>query len=84
MKYRKIPVEIEAFFWTGDQSQEEDPEWIIDALRDRSVSIYDGAMYIKTLEGVMRAEPGDYIIKGVEGEIYPCKPSIFKKTYEAV
>lgn len=41
-------------------------------------------LYIETLEGVMHAEPGDYIIKGVNGEFYPCKPDIFEKTYERV
>ncbi|MCM3704056.1 hypothetical protein M3216_32435, partial [Paenibacillus macerans] len=41
-------------------------------------------MQIKTLEGVMQANSGDYIIKGVQGEIYPCKPDIFEATYEKV
>lgn len=42
----------------------------------------DGSIEIRTLEGVMRAEPGDYIIRGVKGELYPCKPDIFAATYE--
>ena len=41
-------------------------------------------VFIETLEGTMRADPGDYIIKGVNGELYPCKPDIFAKTYELV
>ena len=86
MKYRKKPVVIEAMrytitdraaviAWCGAQSE---------AIND------DGAPYqlknirITTLEGVMMAEPGDWIIKGVEGEFYPCKPNIFEKTYEPV
>ena len=44
----------------------------------------DRQMQIPTLEGVMTASPGDYIITGVHGEQYPCKPEIFEKTYEAV
>ncbi|MGY6262357.1 hypothetical protein ACW73Q_00465 [Faecalibacterium duncaniae] len=44
----------------------------------------DKDVYIETLEGVMHASPGDWIITGVNGEKYPCKPDIFKKTYEAV
>jgi len=43
-----------------------------------------GAVYINTLEGKMRANPGDWIITGVKGERYPCKPDIFEETYEAV
>ena len=42
------------------------------------------SLIIKTLEGNMRAEPGDYIIKGVQGEFYPCKSDIFKETYETI
>jgi hypothetical protein len=48
------------------------------------VAGYDGALYILTLEGVMRADPGDWIIRGLKGEIYPCKPDIFEATYERV
>lgn len=44
----------------------------------------DGTLTIHTLEGVMRASVGDYVIKGVNGELYPCKPDIFKKTYDVV
>ncbi|PRS47537.1 hypothetical protein [Bacillus sp. MZGC1] len=44
----------------------------------------DKEMDIETLEGTMKASPGDWIIKGVHGEIYPCKPDIFEKTYEKV
>lgn len=105
MKYRKKPVVIEAFKWTGDNNQVEDPKWIVEAMENGAVSFkrlyysdkgeISGAvkintvksevfMVIKTLEGEMNAQPGDYIIQGVQGEIYPCKPDIFEATYEAV
>ena len=44
----------------------------------------DEEVYIETLEGVMKADKGDWIIKGVKGELYPCKPDVFKMTYEEV
>lgn len=76
MKYRKKPVEVEAFRLGIDSI----PDWF------ESIFTYgDGEMItalIYTLEGVMRAEYGDYIIRGVQGEIYPCKPDIFEATYE--
>lgn len=83
-KYRKRPVVVEAFKWTGGPDQAEDPEWIIKRIKMGLVNFADGRMYIKTLEGVMAAEPGDYVIKGLQGEIYPCKPYIFEQTYELV
>lgn len=75
--YRKKPVIIEAreFAW-GDGLALKD--WIGDMAR---VDPEDEVLYIKTLEGVMKAGVGDYIIKGVNGEFYPCKPDIFHKTY---
>jgi hypothetical protein len=85
-QYRKKPVVIEAFKWTGDENQTEDPEWIINAIKASKVRIdYNPlSMKIITLEGIMAANPGDFIIKGVQGEFYPCKPDIFEKTYEEV
>lgn len=87
-KYRKKPVVIDAFKWTGDNNQTEDPKWIVEAIESGKVDINitaDGLyLYIKTLEGVMEASQGDYIIKGIQGEIYPCKPDIFELTYELV
>lgn len=82
MKYRKKPVVIEAIQWTGEF--------------DRNMSLFVGdkatikgtkepfEMFIHTLEGDMKADVGDFIIKGVNGEFYPCKPDIFEKTYEMV
>lgn len=91
MKYRKKPVIIEAIKWTGINLQEI-KEFVGDSLE---YEIYDTAwlahagvpqvhMKIKTLEGKMISSVGDYIIKGVNGEFYPCKPDIFEKTYEIV
>lgn len=83
MKYRKKPVVVEAVRWTGD-----DAEFcaIIDLASDGecTISMTDGELYIDTLEGAMRADYGDWVIRGVKGEIYPCKHAIFKETYEAV
>jgi hypothetical protein len=79
-KYRKKPVVVEAFRWLIDTA----PQWF----RDKDYLVYvvdpNPEAVIVTLEGDMRAKHGDYIIRGVEGEIYPCKPSIFEATYEAV
>lgn len=80
MRYRKLPVEIEAVEWTGDlEALDVFPKEDIE-----NVKLRDGELYIQTLEGEMHASIGDYIIQGVNGEIYPCKPDIFKKTYEEV
>jgi hypothetical protein len=88
-KYRKKPVVIEAFKWTGGPDQTEDPEWICDAIKRGDAWFnYIGTpavnMEIRTLEGNHIANQGDWIIQGVQGEIYPCKPDIFAKTYELV
>lgn len=83
-KYRKKPVVIEAFQYFGNHQQKEDPEWIVKAIDEGRVGFEYGQMVIDTLEGTMTAVKGDYIIKGVKGEIYPCKPDIFEMTYEKV
>lgn len=78
MKFRKKPVVIEAIqFLTGNFAAIEDfvggdAEW------------RDGELIVATLEGPLRASHGDWIIRGVKGEFYPCKPDIFTLTYEAV
>ena len=87
MKYRKKPVVIEAFQWTGGPEQEDDPEWIIEAIKNKmawfeNAGTPDVKFMIRTLEGVHEASVGDYIIRGIAGEIYPCKPDIFRATYE--
>lgn len=88
MKYRKKPVIIEAIQWTGGNFEELD-DFVKDGLeyyihfRERGNKTQT-TMIIKTLEGEHIASKGDYIIKGVKGEFYPCKPDIFKQTYEEV
>ena len=79
-KFRKKPVVIEAWRWDGVSSVLDRPEW----LRGRNVEghLEERLLVIKTLEGEMRATEGDWIIRGVAGEIYPCKPDIFDPTYE--
>ena len=96
MRYRKRPVVIEAFHFTKENrlSNEHWPEWMHAAWqRDRGTSnaIYptvegtaDGTLTIETLEGKHLVSFGDWIIKGVKGEFYPCKPDIFEATYEEV
>lgn len=82
MKYRKKPVVIEAVQWHGYMSNEDEVRALCgNALADP----YDTKplLVIRTLEGDMAASQGDYIIKGVKGECYPCKPDIFAQTYEA-
>lgn len=81
-KYRKKPIVIEAFQWTGDRDQKEDPYWMCRALQCGLATVKGEKLLIHTLEGVMEGNPGDYIICGVKDEIYPCKPDIFEETYE--
>lgn len=91
MRYRKIPVTIEAFQYDGDLINSNGkyyvPKWAEEAHKNGNIYFKDidgkpQVMIIKTLEGDMTANVGDYIIKGVSGELYPCKPDIFEKTYE--
>ena len=82
-KYRKRPVEIDAIIWDGtERSLAVVEEWAADT--DRTISMSNRALFIDTLEGTMRGNVGDWIIRGVAGEIYPCKPDIFEATYELV
>ena len=90
-KYRKKPVVIEAvqytrrFLW---------PDWFHQAVSDGVVTTHGTGKFsvpcedcyaeIETLEGVMRCNENDYIIRGIRGELYPCKPDIFNATYEVV
>lgn len=87
MRYRKKPVVIEAYQVSQptDDNTRPIPQWLLDAIRAVNVRPFtDGHLEIYTLEGVMRADIGDWIIRGVKGELYPCKPDIFEATYEAV
>jgi hypothetical protein len=89
-KFRKKPVEIEAVQWTGSNEDE------IRGFVGEAVSFQDAIAFdeyidgtpgtralIRTLEGTMSAEAGDWIIRGVKGEFYPCKPDIFEATYDS-
>jgi len=90
MKFIKMPVEIDAVEWNGRN--------LLDVIRftgqnasalsykweDYEDLVSRDGLKIFTLEGVMKASIGDWIIKGVNGEHYPCKPDIFAKTYKAV
>ena len=84
--YKKKPVEVEAFRPNIDQPA---PEWFIKAIENGTAHYVYGdilppILEIETLEGAMICSLGDYVIKGVKGELYPCKPDIFEATYEPV
>ena len=89
-KYKKIPVIVEAFQLNSRGLVSED--WFWDAVTRNDIITHDFGKFnpgdawceIKTLEGTMIAKTGDYIIRGVKGEIYPCRADIFKQTYEEV
>lgn len=87
-RYRKKPVEIEAMQLQDDLRQVRDVAlWIAEnggIYSEPFLSTPDHALSILTLEGDMKAAVGDWIIRGVEGEFYPCKPSVFEATYEPV
>jgi len=87
-KYRKIPVEIEAIVSTGfPESNREIIEWTkgshTPAYMDNHPE-HGPMLSINTLEGAHWVSPGDYVIRGVKGEFYACKPDIFNLTYERV
>ena len=86
MKYRKKPIEIEAIQFKRDCFEDINEFTEGNATNFRTEKCINGKSYceIKTLGGLMTATEGDYIIKGVNGEFYPCKPDIFEKTYEPV
>ena len=83
-KYRKRPVEIEAWQWNGETR----PKWPRYLLDVPVAEIRDGRKIVElrlaTLEGEMTAQRGDWIIQGIKGEVYPCKPDIFAATYDPV
>jgi hypothetical protein len=85
-KYRKKPVVIEAFQLKEDTDETTVmPLWFVQEITDgRMLPCTDGSVDVFTLEGKMTANIGDYIIRGVKGEIYPCKPDIFELTYDKV
>lgn len=77
MKYRKKPVEIEAIKYEKKHIAR-----ALDFCNKLRYNPHDNEYYVDTLEGCMKVTEGDFIIKGVNGEFYPCKPDIFEKTYE--
>ena len=93
-KFRKKPVVIEAMRWPGrpdvwgpnakrDIAYAADfDDWMVANQGERECRYKGGKIIIPTLEGEMTADPGDWIIRGVKGELYPCKPDIFAATYE--
>lgn len=96
MKFRKKPVVIEVFQYDGNLKDRDGeyyvPDWAVKAFKEgtmyyiipRTKPSDIPELYIKTLEGNHHVSIGDYVIQGVNGELYPCKPDIFEKTYEEV
>lgn len=86
--FRKKPVEIEAFQWDGSDEQAQSLlEWMRRYAQECQFISIPGMTHsisIVTLEGVMYALAGDWIIRGVVNEFYPCKPDVFEQTYEPV
>lgn len=85
-KYRKLPIVIEAMRFKLPMPIDEFARLCRFVGKDATYGQDERGKHftIKTLEGAMRADDGDYIIKGVQGEVYPCKPDIFEQTYEEV
>ncbi len=82
--WRKKPVVIAALRWMDDEDEKALRAWV-PGIRGRSQEGTPGyALVVPTLEGDMLAQRGDWIIRGVAGEFYPCKPDIFEATYESV
>ncbi len=81
-KFRKKPVVIEAICWDGTNDHEVSAFGVPHVERKKPYE--DPRLKVRTLGGDMLASPSDWIIKGVKGELYPCKPDIFEATYEPV
>ena len=89
MKYRKRPTEVEAFRWTGDETQTEDPEWIVEALREGRARL-EGAgtaevrMWLRTSNPLWErtARPGDYIVQTYPGELWPLHSDLFEAEWQ--
>lgn len=95
MKYRKKPVVIEAFEYDGDLKGTDGnyyvPVWAVTAFENNTLYYAEDEnhhepcdLFVSTLEGNMKVSIGDFVIQGVNGELYPCKPDIFEKSYELV
>lgn len=93
-EYRKKPVVIEAFeftqrihddVWYNEDGSEDTPDWFYEAMNVANlVTMKDSVTHLTTDSGVHAVQIGDWVIKGVEGELYPCSASVFAATYEAV
>ena len=83
MKFRAKPVEIDAMLWTGSNAGK-----ICEFMKVTMVAwdslLSGGTLYLNTLEGTMEAEAGDWIVRGLNGQFYPCKPEVFTMTYVPV
>jgi hypothetical protein len=89
MKYRKKPVVVDAEQWDGTYSDLKRimglfPYMEIPHMEYHEANNTVGVWYVGTLEGKHRVSPNDYVIKGIKGEFYPCKPDIFEMTYDAL
>lgn len=87
MKYRKLPVVINAFVFSEDASKRDVFRFAVGETLYQYPIYHDTKeryILIETLEGTHKANVGDYIIVGIKGEVYPCKPDIFRATYEEV
>lgn len=84
--YRKKPVVVQAFQMTKDSDQTTAfPDWLFGAIMQGAISeSTDGHFLVQTMEGTMMGKPGDYVIRGIRGEFYPCDKEIFDATYEKV
>jgi hypothetical protein len=90
-QFRSKPKIVEAFRWTGDQDQTEDPDWIVEAIKNGDVVFRTGdagvEMRLTTIQGQwVFAKPGEWIIRepGEENRFYPCADSVFRASYEPV
>lgn len=84
-RYRKKPVVIEAVRWMNVKIIcPPGPDWFAEVEDIGIINLAGDTLWIKTLEGEMQARPGDWVIRGIKGEIYPCKDEIFQMTYEPV
>lgn len=88
-KYRKKPVIIEAervatLLWQAKESWQSLPQWVRDAYERGELLLLPDSILVKTLEGEHLGRSSDLLIRGVKGELYPCKPDIFAQTYEYV
>lgn len=87
MKYKKRPIVVEAVQYLGKGvgcAFLERPAWLFNAVYEGDIFRKDGELNISTLEGELRVSKNDYIIRGIDGEIYPCKPDIFERAYELI